>query len=65
MTIKITIVNAKEITDGDLIWMNNVLYLILSLKTEGELIDFYCLTPSSKVIVKTYFKHSELICKLI
>ncbi len=65
MAIKTTVVSAEKITDGDLIWMNNVLYLILSLKTDYELIDFYCLTPSSKVIVKTYFKHSELICKLI
>lgn len=65
MTIKTTVVSAEEITEGNLIWINNVLYLVLSLKIDYELIDFYCLTPSSKVVVRTYFKHSELICKLI
>lgn len=65
MAIKTTVVSAEEITDGDLIWINNVLYLVLSLKIDYELIDFYCLTPGSKVVVRTYFKHSELICKLV
>lgn len=65
MATKTTVVSAEEITDGDLIWINNVLYLVLSLKIDYELIDFYCLTPSSKICVLTYFKHSELICKLI
>ncbi len=61
MATNTTVVSAEEITDGDLIWINNVLYLILSLKIDYELIDFYCLTQKGQIVSKHWYRHTDRI----